>query len=83
MREGGQDIWWRKSRQLAATTLSALALLSLTPLVARAFGRTAILGLSPPYLLFAVAAPIAILLAIFWFARRQRDYDHRYDVTGD
>jgi hypothetical protein len=30
-----------------------------------------------------LALPLAILVAIFWFARRQSSLDHRYDVTGN
>jgi putative solute:sodium symporter small subunit len=45
-------------------------------------GRTT-LGLPLAYFLFAVAAPLAILGVVFWFARRQLALDYRYDVTGN
>jgi putative solute:sodium symporter small subunit len=83
MREGGQTVWWRKTGQLAAATLAVLVAVSLVPLLFGGFlaGRT-ILGLQLSYFLLVLAVPLAILAAIFWFARRQDALDHRYDVTG-
>ena len=84
MRESGQDAWWRRSGQLAAATIAVIVALALVPwLFAAAFGGRSFLGLPLPYFLFALALPLAILAAIFWFARRQDALDHRYDVNGN
>jgi putative solute:sodium symporter small subunit len=84
MRESGQDIWWRKTGQLAGEILAGVIGVSLVAAVVAAMsGGTSILGLPLGYVLFAIAAPLLILLAIFWFAERQRRFDDRYDVTGD
>ena len=84
MRESGQDIWWRKTRQHAAATLAGLVAIGLVlALVAIALGGMTLLGMPLGYFLFVLAAPLLILLAIFWFAERQRVYDDRYDVAGD
>ena len=84
MREGGQDIWWRRTGQHAAWTLAlCLAIGVLPALLSGAFGATVLLGMPLGTFLFVLAAPLAILVATFWFARRQQSYDDRYDVTGD
>jgi putative solute:sodium symporter small subunit len=68
--------------QLAALTVAATTAFALTPwLFAALEGRT-VLGMPLPYFLLVLALPLAILVAIFWFARRQASLDHRYDVTG-
>lgn len=84
MRERGQDNWWRKTGQLAAGTLAlCLAIGVLPALLSGAFNATEVLGMPLGTLLFVLAAPLAILVATFWFAGRQQAYDDRYDVTGD
>jgi putative solute:sodium symporter small subunit len=65
------------------TTVVATAAFGLLPwLFAAALGGRTVLGMPLPYFLFALALPLAILIAVFWFARRQSSLDHRYDVTG-
>ena len=84
MRQSGQDAWWRKSKQLAALTLAVTVLFAFLPwLFGAAFDGRTILGLPLPFFLFVLGLPIAVLVAVFWFARRQLALDHRYDVTGN
>lgn len=84
MRESGQEVWWRRSGRLAGTLIAATAALAAAPaLLSPLLGGRSFLGMPLPFALFALILPIAVLAAIFWFARRQVALDHRYDVTGD
>ena len=83
LREDGQEVWWRKTARLAAGTLAFCLAIAIVPtLTPEAFGP-AVLGLTFGMFVFALAAPLGILAALFWFAGRQQAYDDRYDVTGD
>lgn len=83
MREGGQDIWWRRTGRLAATAVAAAVALAASPLLMPgAFSGRAFLGLPLGWFLLAEALPILILLIVFWLADKQRTFDHRYDVAG-
>lgn len=68
--------------QLAVLTVAATIAFGLTPWLFAALESSAVLGMPLPYFLLVLALPLAILVAIFWFARRQSSLDHRYDVTG-
>jgi len=83
VRQSGQEVWWRKSAQLAVLTLAVTTALGLTPWLLTAIQSRSVLGMPLPYFLLVLALPIAILIVIFWFARRQSALDHRYDVTGN
>jgi len=84
LRETGQNIWWRKTGRLAAATLAAAFVLCLAPLLFIEASKDAlVLGMPLAYFLVVLAAPFAIFVAIFWFAEKQRSFDHRYDVAGD
>ena len=82
VRQSGQEVWWRKSVQLAALTVAVIIAFGLTPWLFAALESRTVLGMPLPYFLLVLALPLAILVGIFWFARRQSSLDHRYDVTG-
>ena len=83
MRESGQGVWWRRSGQLAGGLVASIAVGSFIPaLLAGAFDGRTVLGMPLAFFLFALAAPVVTLVAIFWFVRKQLTLDHRYDVTG-
>jgi putative solute:sodium symporter small subunit len=83
-RESGQEVWWRATGRLAFATVAGVGALMLAPwLFTAALDGRAILGMPMAYFLFAMAAPIAIFIAILWFAGRQHRLDDRYDVTGN
>jgi putative solute:sodium symporter small subunit len=84
LRESGQEVWWRRSGRLAGGFLATIAALAVAPvLLAPLFGARSFLGMPMPFALFALVLPVASVVAIFWFARRQIALDHRHDVTGD
>lgn len=83
MREGGQDIWWRRTSRLAALVVAAAVAFAASPLLLPGvFSGRSLLGLPLGWLVFAEAFPIVALVAVFWLADRQQTLDHRYDVTG-
>jgi putative solute:sodium symporter small subunit len=83
VREGGQDIWWRRTGRLAALVVAATVAFAASPLLLPGvFSGRSLLGLPLGWFVFAEAVPIVALIAVFWLADRQRTFDHRYDVTG-
>ena len=84
MTDVNQTRWWRRTVRLAATVLSCFAALACVPLLlANSLDRSTFLGLPFGYFLIALATPLVLAMAIFWFADRQRALDHRYDVIDD
>ncbi len=83
MREGGQEIWWRRTGRLAAmVAVAAIALAASPLLMPGAFAGRSFLGLPLGWFLLAEAFPVVILIAVFWLADKQASFDHRYDVAG-
>jgi len=84
MTDANQFAWWEMTVRLAATVLTGLAAVICLPLLfASALNRGTFLGLPFGYFLVAIAVPVVLALAIFWFADRQRTLDHDYDVIED
>jgi putative solute:sodium symporter small subunit len=76
-----QTVWWRKTQQLAVTVLVALALaVSLALLLAVPLDRGTFFNQPFGDFVVGTAAPVALALAIFWFADRQRVLDDHHDV---
>ncbi len=84
MADANQSAWWVKSGELAMIVVAGLAVLvSVLLLLAGWFDRGTLFGLPFGYFLVALAAPVILGLAIFWFADRQRMLDGVYDVIED
>ena len=84
MRDASETTWWRRTRQVAAVTVGGLVVLSLVPaLLAGTLGRRLIVGLPLDMFLLIIVAPLAVLFAIFVFARQQQALDRRFDVAED
>lgn len=84
MRGNTQESWWQETSRLAAIVAGGAVIACLVPvLLSRLFTGTLFFGLPFPLFLLALVLPFGGVAAIFWFARKQDDFDHRYDVAGE
>jgi putative solute:sodium symporter small subunit len=84
MTGANQTTWWLSTMRLATAVLAGFAVVACVPLLfAARFDRATFLGLPFGYFLIALATPVVLAMAVFWFAERQRELDHRYDVIED
>ncbi len=84
MTDLNQTAWWVRTTELAAIVLAGFAAVVAVPLLlARWLDRGALFGLPFGYFIVALALPVVLAMAIFWFADRQRALDHMYDVVDD
>jgi putative solute:sodium symporter small subunit len=82
VREGNEAAWWRRTGRGAAIALVVAGAVSLVLFLIPAGGRT-MLGLPLDAFLGGLVAPLAVLVAVFWFSARQRRLDRRFDVAED
>jgi hypothetical protein len=82
LRDGSEVGWWRRTERGAAVALVATGALSVL-LFALPGGGRVLLGLPLDGFLTVLAAPLAVLVAAFWFTSRQRALDRRFDVAED
>lgn len=75
--------WWRRTRGTAATTLIFMALATTAAFFASDAPDSAIFNLPLRSFLISLMVPIAVVIAIFLFARRQESIDRRFDVSED
>jgi putative solute:sodium symporter small subunit len=79
MADGGEKSWWRRTRFLAAASVTAGSLLSLVVLLlAPALDAQSVLGI--PFGLFGatLVVPLVVVAVIFWAAERQRRIDRAH-----
>jgi putative solute:sodium symporter small subunit len=73
--------WWRRTKWLATVVLAGHAFgMSLALLLATPLNGGTLFNLPFGYFVVAMVSPVILMLAIFWFADRQRSLDHQYDV---
>jgi putative solute:sodium symporter small subunit len=84
LRDASEATWWRRTWQFAAATIGGSIVLSLLfLLLASPLDGRLLFGIPLGGFLVAVCAPLAVLVAVFVFAARQRALDRRYDVAED
>jgi putative solute:sodium symporter small subunit len=82
--DANQTAWWVRTGELAVVVLAGFAAVVAAPLLLAGWlDRGALVGLPFGYFVVALAIPIVLALAIFWFADRQRVLDHTYDVVDE
>jgi putative solute:sodium symporter small subunit len=84
VRDTSETAWWRKTRQLALTTIASLLVVAFLPaLLSGLLDRGRVLGLPSGTFLVVVVVPLAMLIAVFVFAARQQGLDRGHDVAED
>jgi putative solute:sodium symporter small subunit len=79
MADGGEKSWWRRTRFLAVSAVTAGSLLSLlVMLFAPALDGNSLLGIPFGLLGTTLIVPLVILAIIFWAAERQRRIDRAH-----
>ena len=81
--ESGDKLRWEATIELAIGVVAAAVIVALTLVLAPLFGNEPILGLPPRYLLAGLVAPVLLVFAVFWLARRQDRIDRRFDASQE
>lgn len=81
--ESGDKARWEATGELAIGVVVVAVIVALTLVLAPLFGDEVILGLPRRYLLAGLAAPVLLVLAVFWLAERQDRIDRRFDAAEE
>ncbi len=84
MTDPDQHEWWRESARLAGSLIVGIAVLAaIPPLLAGWFDQGTLFALPFGTFLMALATPVVIAIAIFWFSDVQARLDRDTGVTED
>jgi hypothetical protein len=84
VRDTSEASWWRLTWRFAAATMAGTIGLGLVAVALEADAAgPQLFGLPLAEFFALIVAPVAIAIAAFVFANRQRAFDRRFDVAED
>ena len=83
MGDTNEHLRWEATVELAIGVIAVAALVAIALVAAPFVGGDTIFGLSARTFLAGLLAPIFLVVAVFWLARRQEKLDRRFDAAED